>query len=96
MTEKECWFAIAEAFDRADERGRTRFGPFVGHCICGALNAYLHLGIISIAINNSMRAKVQAELDRLTLVGYLYLLDAEGAKLRAAFCRKQAEECGSD
>lgn len=98
--ERKAWLLLAELFSgKADRFGGVQFSNFGAErfdCICMAVGRALY---ISKSLCERMQCKVRAavkagptlELGRDRLV-YLYPLSRAGAKKRAAFCRRMADE----
>lgn len=100
LTQKQAWLHLAAIW--SEPLGRKGMAyvhiPGAGTTtylgLCTSIGALARIGKISTAINRSMRKKIDMEmLRRGPGMLYLWPWTVEGAKSRAAFCRKQAKLC---
>lgn len=97
LTEKEAWLYLAELFDKPkiDYLGgyyiTIGFRYSYGLCACIAnLETYNH---IVKDVRHAMQERLYNFMGNIDTYLYLYPLNYEGTKQRAALCRKFAEEC---
>ncbi len=91
MTEKQAWLKLAKMWDEARVDASTGLSAPTGSDSCGLCPCiYLDIGdLLSCDVTESMIAKIE-ELPSLNCQGFRWKTNLEGAKSRAAFCRKQA------
>ncbi len=90
MSEKEAWLKIAEAWDRATKCNCcsdyfAHFGDNEANGLCESIDHVVP------ERRESMKAPIKALLPKHNVFVWPKTLD--GAKHRAAFCRKMAKEC---
>lgn len=99
LTEKEAWVFCMTVFDSKDisDDGRIRY-PFRGHTLfgsglCGLLQELrVSYQLIDHVTCGLMLGKIRGVLHHYFQCGYLWPINAEGHKQRAAFCRRMIAE----
>ena len=101
MTEREAWLRLWWLWSRAKCAGDTycvqvRKGWPHSNCLCWCIQDMADDRLITRTVGLAMMKRIRAEgRRRKTTIGEnrLWSTDAEGARQRAAFCRRQAAKC---
>ena len=92
---KEIWLQIAEAFDKADENGFASFSGESRKGICSVVILLCDQKVISEDMMHDMLELMYKHRPP-NINGHRWFwwpTNADGAKERAAFCRRMAELC---
>jgi len=95
MTEIEAWKYLAKAWSSAEPSyGEyvARIGTIPRECLCLCTWQLVINGVISPHLERMMDRKIRFEKKRIGADLYLYSTNAEGAKKRAALCRRFARQ----
>jgi hypothetical protein len=98
MSEREAWLYLAREWDDA----RDYYGMYAitmnkqfYYGLCPCINALESLKMVGPIVSRQMWAKIQARVKRkhvmVNLCKYMTKCNESGAKIRAEFCRQQAE-----
>lgn len=90
LTEKQAWEKLARAWNNPECDGKVPYVLDHSYGICHALSDLRRTNDISDTMENRMVAKAENPGERDC---WRWPLNCEGAKARAAFCRKQAKLC---
>lgn len=96
MTTRQAWIWLAKQVEAGAEDGCElwRFGPWNDICLCGAILEMRGDGLISEKTFIAMKSALNAFAKRngRDPRRIYWHSDRHGAKLRAAFCRREAEK----
>ena len=93
MTERLAWLYLAKLWgkpihDEINDTVWVEFGGLRHYGLCHCLNTLFKE--VPWSVYKKMISKIDAELRRIGAPNYLAEMKVSGAKVRAAFCRKQA------